>query len=424
MKLHRVAFAIVTAALILGAVSLPVAANLGLMSGDAAEVAYTDGDGVSLRAEAGVDAELITTLPEGHAVIIDDGPYTLDDGSSWYAVTAETEYGTLYGWVHAGYLEGVGTAPEGVEFIDDSDSAAAGVPLIVSTGGDDLNLRAGPAVFEAVIDVLPDGASVEVLDTTVYDADGAAWSLVRFNGSVGYAASAYIIGALTIGDGAPAAEPVVDDAQALGEVAIVAGTGGDGVFVRSEPSALAGALASIEEGTLVALIDGPVSDEGGALWYFVESAEVGGWVHGDYLAVGASATGLAAVGNPPGNTGAGFVAAAYEYVGVPYVWGGSDPDGFDCSGFTYYIVNQVLGNDFPRALEEQLDYGQFVNADELLPGDIIYFQNTYQWGLSHIGFYLGNGQFISATGEHGAVGVSNLTDPYWSARYTEARRLS
>lgn len=424
MKLHRVVFAIVTAALILGAVSLPVAANLGLMSGDAAEVAYTDGDGVSLRAEAGVDAELIATLPEGQAVTIDDGPYTLDDGSSWYAVTAETEYGTLYGWVHAGYLEGVGTAPEGVEFIDDSDSAAAGVPLIVSTGGDDLNLRAGPSFFEAVIDVLPDGASVEVLDTAAYDADGAAWSLVRFNGSVGYAASAYIIGALTIGDGAPAAEPIISDALTSGGVAIVAGTDGDGVFVRAEPSALAGALASIEEGTLVTLLEGPVSDDGGAVWYLVESAAASGWVHGGFLAAGASATELAVMSGPTGDVGTAFVSAAEAYMGVPYQWGGSDPDGFDCSGFTYYIVNQVLGNDFPRALEEQLEYGAYVGADQLLPGDLIYFQNTYQWGLSHIGFYLGNGRFISATGEHGAVGVSNLTDPYWSARYTEARRIS
>lgn len=422
MNIRRAAFATTAVVLLTALWALPVVANLGLMSGDAAEVAYTDGDGVSLRDAAGIDAGLLATLPEAFPVTIDDGPYTLDDGSSWYAVTAETELGTLSGWVHAGYL--AGDSPAGIEFIDDSDSAAAGVPLLVATGGDDLNLRAGPSAADSVVDVIPDGAIVDVLAPALYDADGVAWSQVRFNGSVGYAAATFIDGALAVGDGLLEVEPIASTELVLGGETSVAWTDGDGVFVRAEPAAAAGPLTSLEEGAAVVLVDGPLVDDAGDAWYLVENTDAYGWVHSAYLSAGAATAQLAGGGVTGSQTGAAFVAEAYLYLGVPYVWAGSTPDGFDCSGFTYFIVNQVLGNDFPRALEEQLEYGYEVASDELLPGDLIYFQNTYQWGLSHIGFYVGDGQFISATGEHGAVGISNLTDPYWSARYVTARRIA
>jgi cell wall-associated NlpC family hydrolase len=121
--------------------------------------------------------------------------------------------------------------------------------------------------------------------------------------------------------------------------------------------------------------------------------------------------------------GAAIVADALDYVGVPYVWGGTTPAGFDCSGFTYFVVSQVVDASFPRPNEEQLDMGAVVGADELRPGDLVFFQNTYQWGLSHVGIYLGDGQFVSASGEHDGVGISNLNDPYWSSRFLAARRV-
>ncbi|MEZ4570761.1 MAG: NlpC/P60 family protein [Thermomicrobiales bacterium] len=93
------------------------------------------------------------------------------------------------------------------------------------------------------------------------------------------------------------------------------------------------------------------------------------------------------------------------------------------SGFTYYLMTSILGYDFSRVIETQMESGYWVSSDELQPGDLIFFQNTYTWGLSHVGIYIGNGQMISASGEHMAVGVNDLNDPYWSARYLTARRV-
>src|SRR5690606_28387197 len=164
--------------------------------------------------------------------------------------------------------------------------------------------------------------------------------------------------------------------------------------------------------------DGPAYDAAGEAWYQVETADGIGWVHSAFLDDPSEAAAAA-----PSTLGQQLVAAANEYMYIPYVWGGSTPDGFDCSGFTYYIVNKVAGVNYPRELERQMEWGTPVERGNLQIGDIIYFENTYKEGLSHVGFYVGDGQFLSATGRLGEVGVESLNDSYWDARYLTSRRL-
>jgi hypothetical protein len=120
-----------------------------------------------------------------------------------------------------------------------------------------------------------------------------------------------------------------------------------------------------------------------------------------------------------------IAATAMKYLGAPYVWGGTTPSGFDCSGFVYFVVNQVLGNNsFPRSMSDQVLTGTLVNPDDLQPGDLVFQQNTYQWGLSHAGIYIGNGQFINAGDESTGVTISDLWDNYWGPRFLTARRIT
>ena len=111
---------------------------------------------------------------------------------------------------------------------------------------------------------------------------------------------------------------------------------------------------------------------------------------------------------------------AMRFGGVPYVWGGETPAGFDCSGFVQYVFRQI-GINLPRTADVQYELGRKVLQSELQPGDLVFFE-TYEPGASHNGIYVGDGNFIGANSGTG-VAVASLASPYWRTRYLGARRL-
>jgi cell wall-associated NlpC family hydrolase len=118
---------------------------------------------------------------------------------------------------------------------------------------------------------------------------------------------------------------------------------------------------------------------------------------------------------PPPRYG-GVVGVAMRYLGVPYVWGGASPSGFDCSGFTMYVYAQV-GVSLPHNAAAQYGYGAPVSQGDLQPGDLVFFD-----GLGHVGLYIGGGQFIHAPHTGDVVKISSLTG-WYASTYVGARRL-
>lgn len=122
-------------------------------------------------------------------------------------------------------------------------------------------------------------------------------------------------------------------------------------------------------------------------------------------------------------TGAQIVAKAKEYLGVPYEWGGTDPSGFDCSGFVYYVFRS-LGINISRTQATMYNQGTPVSKDELKPGDLVFFQNTYKEGISHVGIYVGDGQFIHSPSSGKVVSYADLYSSYYIEHYYGAARYT
>jgi peptidoglycan DL-endopeptidase LytF len=129
-----------------------------------------------------------------------------------------------------------------------------------------------------------------------------------------------------------------------------------------------------------------------------------------------------AVQPPAGAAREGLAGAAMKLLGAPYVWGGSAPSGFDCSGFVWYVARQA-GKSIGRGLLGQYSSGSHPSRDELKTGDLVFFQNTYTPGVSHNGVYVGNGQFVHAADEQSGVTVSSLNSAYWSSHWYGATRM-
>lgn len=115
-----------------------------------------------------------------------------------------------------------------------------------------------------------------------------------------------------------------------------------------------------------------------------------------------------------------IIATAKKYMGVPYVWGGESPSGFDCSGFMQYVLGKN-GISLPRTASLQYQEGTPISKANLKAGDLVFF-STYKAGASHVGIYLGNGDFIHASSSNG-VTISDLSSTYYASRYIGARRM-
>jgi cell wall-associated NlpC family hydrolase len=117
------------------------------------------------------------------------------------------------------------------------------------------------------------------------------------------------------------------------------------------------------------------------------------------------------------------VHVAQKYKGAKYVWGGSSPKGFDCSGFTWYVYKKAAGMDITHGVEERWQLGHSVGRGEWQPGDIVFFENTFERGLSHVGIFSSGDEFIHAENEQTGVVISSLDSGYYSQHYAGARRL-
>lgn len=336
---------------------------------------YVNADALRLRAAPSTDAATITYLSSGEAVQI------LQEMGEWYQV----DYEGYTGYVYGAYIT-----------TRDSQSLSAasmGELLAGKTGvitASSVNFRAAPSTDENVYATLSEGTQV------VIDSISGGWCKVSVDGQQGFVNADY----LSV-DGLPLVNP-------KGVVT------GSCVNVRTEPTTESGILTKVYAGNMVDL----TALEGE--WYAVSVDGTKGYIHSDYVR-------LYTPGDANG-VGAQAAASAYDYLGVRYAYGGASPRGFDCSGFTMYIYS-LLGYSLPHSATSQWkNTGTYVDRADLQPGDLVLFCDPAQSGgkaCSHVGIYVGDGQFIHATSSAtGYVKVNDLSEDYYSRYYVGAKRVA
>jgi cell wall-associated NlpC family hydrolase len=116
------------------------------------------------------------------------------------------------------------------------------------------------------------------------------------------------------------------------------------------------------------------------------------------------------------------ISLALSLQGTPYRNGGSDPSGFDCSGFVQWVFAQH-GLALPREVKDQYRAGSEIDSDDIRPGDLVFFE-TVSSGASHVGIALGGGEFVHAPSSRGVVRIERYTSRYWTDRWVGARRIA
>lgn len=136
-----------------------------------------------------------------------------------------------------------------------------------------------------------------------------------------------------------------------------------------------------------------------------------GYVYNEYLADEITLASRSSSGSvQPHNSdlASKIVDYAKQFVGVPYVYGGTSPNGFDCSGFTYYVFKK-FGITLPRTAQECAGAGTKVSRENIKPGDILLFDRDNDYRIGHVGIYIGNGKFIHASSSKGKVVIASLS---------------
>jgi cell wall-associated NlpC family hydrolase len=154
----------------------------------------------------------------------------------------------------------------------------------------------------------------------------------------------------------------------------------------------------------------PIGDGAGSVGFAPAAVDPDALPYGEILAAPAA--------------GPTIVSIAMSYLGYPYVSGGASPAGFDCSGFTQYVVGLATGIWISHAVEAQpSSAGAWVDYGDWQPGDLIFFQNTYRAGISHAAIYIGDGQIIHAENEGSGVTIDSIYSDYYAPRYWGAVRI-
>lgn len=346
-------------------------------------------DSLRLRSAASTSSSTLAQAPKGSTVTVEENM-----GNGWYKVT----YGSKIGYMSSEWLNVV---PVDTAAVVPAGTAAAGPIGTAVVTADSLRLRSEASTGASTLAQASKGSTV-----TVEEDAGNGWYKVTYGGKTGYMSGEWLTISLNNGDVIPAAQGT-KASQPRGLITTSV------LNVRSGAGTTYDKVGTLRAGTVVDII----ADVGNG-WYQIDS----GYISADYVTlVGADYESSSALG-------ASAAAMAKSLLGCRYVSGGAGPSVFDCSGLMYYIYKQ-LGHPIARGSSSQYyNSGYFVSTSAMQPGDLIFFFDSRFDGsggtlpTTHVGMYVGNGQFIHASTTSYRVQYDSVSG-YYSRYIVGAKRI-
>lgn len=266
-----------------------------------------------------------------------------------------------------------------------------------------VNFRAGASTSYAVLDKLYNGERICVLDQA-----SNGWYKAAFNGQVGYICNDYV-----------ELSPVMNIEPGAAKVTT------EVLNMRAEPSTSATILTRLTSGSVANIIG---INNG---WLKVTYGSYTGYFHPDYVQVVSSSAlpnrnGASSAASSSSASGVRqeVVNYAKTFLGVRYVYGGSTPSGFDCSGFTKYVFDHFNVSLQRTSAAQYSTSVTKINKSELQAGDLVFFSSTAGSSkVGHVGIYIGNGSFIHASSPGDVVKIDTMNSGYYLSHYVGSGRV-
>ncbi|WP_129690622.1 C40 family peptidase [Gottfriedia acidiceleris] len=351
------------------------------------------GNGVRVRSGAGTSYQILGSVNKNQKLDV----ISLSNG--WYKI----KFNGSTGYISASYVGKV------TESNNSNNNQVVSSGNYISTGNGVL-IRSGAGTSYQILGSVNKNQRLDVISVS------NGWYKIKYNGVTGYISASYV-GKVTESNNSNNNQ-VVSTGNYIST--------GNGVRIRSGAGTSYQILGSVNKNQRLDVI----SLSSG--WYKVKYNGKTGYISASYVGkeTGSNKTDSSKTDSnkvdsnkPQSFDVQSLITLSKKYSGVPYIWGGETPSGFDCSGFISYVFKES-GMSLPRTNVAGYWYNNsnLKTVDEFQPGDLIFFQNTYTYGPSHMGIVINSNEFIHASSSSG-VTISKINNSYWNQHFLGYKRF-
>lgn len=377
--------------------------NISTLSINTTDSYTSTATSLRVRADASTNSKILGSVSKGQVLNV------ISYANGWYKIN----YQNTTGYVSGNYVQKItnsstNTAANNTATLkttQDTTSSSDTYEVQASS----LNVRSSGSTNSSVIGSVKLNEKITVLSIT------NGWAKIKYKNSTGYVSSKYIKSAeqsSTVSINSTQNNTVNLKQTDTSKYVVTTNS----LNVRAGASTSTNKIGKLTYGQNVEVLS--LANN----WYKVNYNGTTGYVSADYIKKVTSNSSTVETKTETFNTNK-FINLSMQYVDVPYVWGGTTPDGFDCSGFIYYLLNNSgikIGRANTATYWNNNSY--FTHVSEPQPGDLLFLQGTYTSGPSHIGIYLGNNQYISAIGKK--IQVQSTVSNYTKSHFLGYKRIN